>query len=101
MDSTRKTPKDFTLRLTGLPNLSGDELEPVEDQLMRALKMLKIKVIGISVCWDYGEVEKDINNAAIASLNVESSKTRVGESAAATAETGVVTSWLSSFEKKW
>jgi hypothetical protein len=53
---------DFAAILEGLPRFTGDR--PVEEQLKKFMEeSTGEKIVGVSVCWDYKQVEDDVQEA--------------------------------------
>jgi len=66
-DYMNKTMKDFVAMIVGLPALSGDK--PVEEDLREALERVTGQnIVGVSVAWDYQEVEEEVAEALKADL---------------------------------
>jgi hypothetical protein len=67
LDAKEKTMKDFALYITGLPEISGDE--KLEVEIKEELERSGFKdIVGVSVCWNYGEEEDTIMSAVRADL---------------------------------
>jgi hypothetical protein len=65
MDAKEKTMKDFVAEVEGLQRVPGEK--SVESDIVKALEDAGCKgVLGVSVCWNYGEKEDDIMNEVAA-----------------------------------
>jgi len=68
MDEENKTMKDFAALVTGMPKIKGDKR--VEDDLKKAVAdasgASKGAIVGVSVCWNYGQKDQDIIKAVLA-----------------------------------
>ncbi|CAE8594636.1 unnamed protein product, partial [Polarella glacialis] len=61
LDATTDTMKDFAAVFTGLPPIKGDE--KIEDEIRNCVATATGEtVVGVSVCWDYGERKEEIMN---------------------------------------
>jgi len=105
LDANEKTMKDFALELKGLPALPGNRAE-VEKDLQSAVEAATGKtLVGVSVAWNYGEVQDSID-AACSKDQVQReielsgvSPSDVADEPEPTAEMGAVHTWLYNKEK--
>eukprot|EP00931_Biecheleriopsis_adriatica_P001980 TRINITY_DN10256_c0_g1_i2.p1 TRINITY_DN10256_c0_g1~~TRINITY_DN10256_c0_g1_i2.p1 ORF type:complete len:944 (-),score=125.54 TRINITY_DN10256_c0_g1_i2:92-2923(-) len=59
-DAEQDTMQDFAIRLLGLPPISGRER--LEEELTTSVSQACGKaVVGVSVCWNYADVEDEVN----------------------------------------
>jgi hypothetical protein len=89
---------DFVAILEGLPPLPGDR--PVEDELKKKMEnWTGEKVVGVSVCWNYKEVEEDIMDAIDREVGMLEGEPRLPDQATLDAQKGfasAVFSWIDS-----
>ena len=58
-DQANSTHKDFAVRIRNMPLMEGTQ--SVEEQLKERIEgATGQKVVGVSVCWDFGEHEEDV-----------------------------------------
>lgn len=63
-DVAHKTMKDYVVMITGLPHsLTGaSKLEDeIKDEMEKQIPSVKGKIVGVSVCWEYGDHEEQID----------------------------------------
>lgn len=65
-DYAHKTMKDYVLMITGLPSMEYSRRveDELKDAIERATDLEEKQVIGVSVAWDYGEQETEIDDYA-------------------------------------
>jgi hypothetical protein len=96
MDAKEKTMKDFVAEVEGLPRIPG--AKSVEEDIVKALKDAGCAdVLGVSVCWNYGERFDDIMNEVNAD-QVEQENYPEVEVGEPTADMGFVHKKMYSFE---